>query len=229
VSPLIALQGVGLTYPAAAGPVAALRDVSFQVEAGQRVAVVGRSGSGKSSLLNVITGIDMPAAGRVTVAGTEIQGLAETPLALWRGRTVGIVFQFFQPVPTLTVLENLLLPMEFVGTIPRRDRRDRAEALLESVGIWTQGPKLPGSLSGGEQQRAALARALANDPPLIVADEPTGNLDSHNAALVLELFRSLAEAGKTLVVVTHERDPGPGYDRVIRLVDGAVADTGGLP
>jgi putative ABC transport system ATP-binding protein len=190
------------------------------VDAGEHLAIVGRSGSGKSSLLNLITGIDHPTSGRVQVAGTEVHQLKEGPLALWRGKTVGIVFQFFQLIPTLTVLENLLLPMEFVGTIPRAQRRARARELLKQVDITAHGEKLPGALSGGEQQRAALARALANDPPLIVADEPTGNLDSRNAAMVNALLRDLVKLGKTVVVVTHERKPE--YGRILTLDDGLL-------
>ncbi len=218
---LIRLEAVSLTYPSAGSPVPALTDVSLSVRAGEYLAVVGRSGSGKSSLLNLITGIDHPTSGRVWVGGTEVHGLKEGPLALWRGRTVGIVFQFFQLIPSLTVIENLLLPMEFVGTIPKRERRDRALALLDQVGIASHARKLPGALSGGEQQRAALARALANDPSLIVADEPTGNLDSRNAGLVSDLLAALTKGGKTVVVVTHEPEP-TRYDRVVTLADGIV-------
>ena len=222
-SQVLVLEGVDLSYPTASGPYPALADVSLTVEAGEHVAVVGRSGSGKSSLLNIMTGIDRPTQGRVVVAGTEIATLSEGPLALWRGRSVGIVFQFFQLIPTLTVLENLMLPMELVGTIPKKDRRERARALLNQVGIEAHESKLPGALSGGEQQRAALARALANNPPLVVADEPTGNLDSRNADLVSGLLASLAKAGKTVVVVTHERRLDTSYDRIVTLADGRIA------
>ena len=189
---------------------------------GEHVATVGKSGSGKSTLLNMLTGIDHPSSGQIMVNGAEVQELKEGPLALWRGRNIGIVFQFFQLVPTLTVIENLLLPMEFVGTIPKQERRDRARALLEQMGIAIQGNKLPGALSGGEQQRAALARALANNPSLIVADEPTGNLDSRNAEKVSTLLVDLARAGKTVIVVTHERQPGADYERVLSLEDGRI-------
>jgi putative ABC transport system ATP-binding protein len=220
---LIHLENAGLTYPTASGPYAALTNLSLTVEAGEHVAIIGRSGSGKSSLLNLITGIDRPTQGRVLVAGTEIATLGEGPLALWRGRNVGIVFQFFQLIPTLTVMENLMLPMELVGAIPKAARRERARALLDQVGIAAHGPKLPGALSGGEQQRAALARALVNDPPLLVADEPTGNLDSRNADLVSGLLADLVKAGKTVVVVTHERRLDSSYDRIVTLVDGQIA------
>lgn len=222
-SELIHLENVGLAYPTASGPYPALANLNLTISAGEHIAIVGRSGSGKSSLLNLITGIDRPSEGRVVVAGTDVATLEEGPLALWRGRTVGIVFQFFQLIPTLTVLENLLLPMELVGTIPKKQRRDRARGLLEQVGIAAQAGKLPGALSGGEQQRAALARALANNPPLVVADEPTGNLDSRNADMVSGLLADLTKAGKTVVVVTHERHAGPAYHRIVTLADGTVA------
>ncbi len=165
----IQLKEVSLTYGTPAAPYPALDDVNLTVGAGEHLAIVGSSGSGKSSLLNMITGIDHPTRGTVEIAGTKIHSLAEGPLALWRGRTVGIVFQFFQLIPNLSILENLLLPMEFVNVIPKAARRERAEALLEQTGIAPQADKLPAELSGGEQQRAAIARALANDPPLLVA------------------------------------------------------------
>ncbi|MFV8752312.1 ABC transporter ATP-binding protein [Nannocystaceae bacterium ST9] len=203
-----------------------LRDVDLTIGAGEHVAIVGKSGSGKSSLLNMITGIDRPSRGEVVVAGTPVHALAEGPRALWRGRTVGIVFQFFQLIPTLTTLQNLMLAMEFVGVVAKKDRRARAMALLEQTGIAAHVDKLPSELSGGEQQRVAIARALVNDQPLLVADEPTGNLDSQNSAIVLGIFRELVKAGKTVVVVTHERSVGGGdYGRVVSLEDGAlVAD-----
>jgi len=200
----------------------ALSDISLSIGKGEHVAIVGKSGSGKSTLLNMLTGIDRPSSGRIVVKGAEVQALEEGPLALWRGKNIGIVFQFFQLVPTLTILENLLLPMEFVGAIPKQERRDRARALLERMGISAQANKLPGALSGGEQQRAALARALANDPDLIVADEPTGNLDSRNADKVSALLADLARSGKTVIVVTHERQPGASYERVLNLEDGRI-------
>ncbi|HEV7671876.1 MAG TPA: ABC transporter ATP-binding protein [Thermoanaerobaculia bacterium] len=218
-SNLIQLKSVSLTYGAA---YPALKDINLTVAAGEHLAVVGSSGSGKSSLLNMITGIDHPTRGEVEVGGTKVHTLAEGPLALWRGRTVGIVFQFFQLIPNLTILENLLLPMEFVNVVPKAERRGRALSLLEQTGIGPQAGKLPAELSGGEQQRAAIARALANDPPLLVADEPTGNLDSRNAEKVLAIFRAQTQAGKTVVVVTHERNAGAEFGRVVTLRDGAI-------
>ena len=220
--PLIRLSGVEKTYETPSGPFTALRRVDLQVRAGEFVAVVGKSGSGKSTLINVLTGIDRVSAGQVEVAGTQVHALREGPLARWRGRNVGVVFQFYQLLPTLTVVENVMLPMDFCGTYPVRERRGRAVALLERVGIADQGDKLPATLSGGQQQRAAIARALANDPAVVVADEPTGNLDSRTADAVLRLFAALAAEGKTVVMVTHERDVAAVATRVVSMADGAV-------
>lgn len=221
-SEFIRLNEVSLTYGADGARFQALKSINLSIGVGEHLAIVGKSGSGKSSLLNMITGIDHPSRGGVIVGGTTVHTLKESPLALWRGRTVGIVFQFFQLIPTMTILQNVLLPMEFVGAVPPGDRRARALALLEQTGIGAHADKLPSELSGGEQQRAAISRALANDPPLLVADEPTGNLDSRNARLVLELFRDLVKAGKTVIVVTHERSLSDEYDRVVTLQDGAI-------
>lgn len=199
----------------------ALRDVDLDVPPRQFVAIVGKSGSGKSTLVNLIAGIDRPTDGEVRVAGTVVNGLSQSQLARWRGRTVGVVFQFFQLLPSLTVAENVMLPMEFCGMFAG-ERRERARRLLDRVGILTQADKLPAALSGGEQQRAAIARALANDPPIVVADEPTGNLDSVTADAVLELFAGLSADGKTVLMVTHERDVTRYADQVVTLVDGRV-------
>jgi len=221
--PVIDVRAVTKTYPGPAGDLPALRDVDLQVAAGQFLAVVGRSGSGKTTLLNLLAGIDRPTAGAVRIAGTDVHTLREARLAAWRGRTVGLVFQFFQLLPTLTVAENVMLPMDFCGTVAPRKRRPAAMDLLAQVGIAEQADKLPATLSGGQQQRAAIARALANDPPVVLADEPTGNLDSATAAAVLELFTGLARAGKAVVMVTHERDLSGYADRQITLADGRVA------
>jgi putative ABC transport system ATP-binding protein len=220
---LIQLRGVTRCYDTPRGPFAALRDVSIRVQAGELVAIVGRSGSGKSTLANVITGIDRPTSGEVLVAGTRVDTLSQRHLALWRGRSVGIVFQFFQLLPTLTVAENVMLPMEFCGTYPVAARRPRALDLLDRVDIRVQADKLPSGLSGGEQQRAAIARALANDPPILVADEPTGNLDSQTGEMILELFGGLAAEGKTVLLVTHERDVARFANQVVTLIDGAAS------
>ncbi|HLB45653.1 MAG TPA: ABC transporter ATP-binding protein [Anaerolineales bacterium] len=227
-SRLIELHGVTKAYDGAAGKFMALKGIDMQVDAGEFVAVVGKSGSGKSTLINMITGIDHPTAGEVFVASTPVHALNQEQLAVWRGKNVGIVFQFFQLLPTLTVAENVVLPMDFCNVYSVRERRDRAMSLLEKVGIPEQADKLPSDLSGGQQQRAAIARALANDPPLIVADEPTGNLDSQTSEAVMQLFADLAVDGKTVVMVTHERDLSRYFTRAILLSDGAVVtDPGG--
>lgn len=219
---LIELKQVSKAYDVAAGKFLALKDVDMQADAGEFVAVVGKSGSGKSTLINMITGIDNPTSGEVLVASTPVHELDQEQLAVWRGKNVGIVFQFFQLLPTLTIAENIVLPMDFCNTFPARERRERALSLLEKVGIAEQADKLPADLSGGQQQRAAIARALANNPPILVADEPTGNLDSHTAEAVMQLFATLAAEGKTVVMVTHERDYSHFFTRSITLSDGTV-------
>jgi putative ABC transport system ATP-binding protein len=219
---LIDLRDVVKTYETGAGDVTVLQDVNLQVEPGEFVAVVGPSGSGKSTMLNMITGIDRPTEGEVTVCGEDVHELSENELARWRGRHVGIIFQFFQLLPTLSILENVLLPMDFCNTFPRRERQDRALRLLEQAGIADQAHKLPSALSGGQQQRAAIARALANDPPVIVGDEPTGNLDTATADEMFELFEGLVDRGKTLVIVTHDRSLSARMRRVIQLLDGRI-------
>jgi putative ABC transport system ATP-binding protein len=216
---VIELRAVSKSYDSPRGPFTALADVNLDVQAGDFVAIVGKSGSGKSTLMNLVTGIDRATAGEVRVAGTSVHTLGQSQLARWRGRTVGVVFQFFQLLPSLTIAENVMLPMEFCGTFAGQ-RRDRACALLDRVGIAAQADKLPAALSGGEQQRAAIARALANDPPMLAADEPTGNLDSATAEAILELFHGLAGEGKTVLMVTHERDVTRFSDRLVTLVDG---------
>ena len=208
-------------------PQPALREVSLHIAEGEHVAVLGRSGSGKSTLLNLIAGIDAPSSGQVQVAGTEPAKLGQSALALWRGRHVGVVFQFFQLLPTLTVLENVVLAMDLVGHIAAGQRRSRAWMLLEQVGVADQAHKLPAMLSGGQQQRAAIARALANDPPLLLADEPTGNLDSSTAEAVVALFAQLAQQGKTLLIVSHDQRVAASAQRVVELRDGCVLSDSG--
>lgn len=220
--PLIALTGVAKTYESMAAPVVALHDVNLDIQQGEFVAVIGKSGSGKTTLSNLLTGIDSPSAGSIRIASTEVHTLNQEGLSAWRGRSVGIVFQFFQLLPSLTIAENVMLPMDFCNTYARRERRQRALNLLDQMGIAEQADKLPTALSGGQQQRAAIARALANDPPLIVADEPTGNLDSHTAEQVMEFFSHLVFAGKTVVMVTHERDLSRYFARSITLLDGTI-------
>src|SRR5262245_1034743 len=220
---MITLRGVTKTFDTPAGSFPALRGVDLDIRAGEFVAVVGKSGSGKSTLLNMIAGIDRPTSGIVSVAGASLSELNHDRLAVWRGRNVGVVFQFFQLLPTLTAIENVMLPMDFSGAIPTGRREARALELLERVGVRDQSAKLPATLSGGQQQRVAIARALANDPPLLVADEPTGNLDSATSVEIFRLFGGLVAEGKTLVVVTHERDTISGAGRTIALADGCVA------
>jgi len=219
---MISLQQVNKTYETPAGKFSALKDIDLEILSGQFVGIVGKSGSGKSTLLNMVAGIDRPSAGSVAVAGTEIQSLSENKLAAWRGRNVGFVFQFFQLLPTLTAAENVMLPMDFSKTIALRERRKRAVSLLERVGVGVQADKLPATLSGGEQQRVAIARALANEPPLVLADEPTGNLDSVTAGAILDLFRDMANKGTTVVIATHEADIARVIDRRIEISDGKL-------
>lgn len=219
---MINVEQVTKSFPTPTGHFKALNDVSFMIGKGQMLAITGKSGSGKSTLLNIITGIDKPTRGHVTVSGTSIVQLNESALADWRGKHIGIVFQFFQLIPTLTVAENVMLPMDFCSTFPRRKRRDRALALLEQVGIVDQADKFPSMLSGGQQQRASIARALSNDPPILVADEPTGNLDSQNAEAVFELLARLSDSGKTIVVVTHEEAFSKYFRKTITISDGTI-------
>jgi putative ABC transport system ATP-binding protein len=219
---MIQLTDITKVFPGSSGNFTALDNISLQIDKDTFVAIVGKSGSGKSTLLNMLTGIDHPGSGTVTINGTQVHELNESQLATWRGANVGIVFQFFQLIPTLTIRENLLLAMDFVDAIPKRERSSRANALLEQVGIAVHADKFPSALSGGEQQRAAIARALANDPPILVADEPTGNLDSRNASAIHALFRQLVKAGKTVLVVTHEEVSVAGYDRIVTLHDGKL-------
>jgi putative ABC transport system ATP-binding protein len=220
MNPMIELRRVAKSYPTPAGDVAALRAIDLRVAPGELVAVRGKSGSGKSTLLHIIGGIDRATEGDVVVGGRELRGASEDALARWRGRSVGIVFQFFQLLPTLTAVENVMLPMDFADARPPRERRARALELLERVGVREQADRLPSALSGGQQQRAAIARALANDPSVVLADEPTGNLDSASAAAVFELFRGMSEKGTAVVIATHEREHGA--DRSIELVDGML-------
>jgi putative ABC transport system ATP-binding protein len=220
---MITLERLTKTYETPAGAFAALRDIDLEIRGGEFVAIVGKSGSGKSTLLNMVGGIDRPTSGSVTVGGMALESRTESELAAWRGGAVGFVFQFFQLLPTLTAAENVMLPMDFRGTLPPRERRSRALDLLARVSVEEQAAKLPSSLSGGEQQRVAIARALANDPPVILADEPTGNLDSQTGAAIFRLFGDLARDGKTVVVVTHERDAGSAVSRIVTLADGRLA------
>ncbi|MBK9925254.1 MAG: ABC transporter ATP-binding protein [Anaerolineales bacterium] len=219
---LITLQNVIKTYTTPAGSFKALRGINLQIKKGEFMAVVGKSGSGKSTLLNMLTGIDRPTSGDVIAGQTAIHQLNEGETARWRGLNVGIVFQFFQLLPTLTIVENIMLAMDFCKTIPVRERKPRALSLLDQIGIVEQAYKLPAMLSGGQQQRVALARALANDPPILVADEPTGNLDTETARDVFQLLQAQAAVGKTVIVVTHDLDLAAQVNRTVSIVDGCV-------
>ena len=221
---LVDLREVVKTYQSSAGAFTALKGVDLQVESGAFVSIIGKSGSGKSTLINVITGIDRPTSGEVIVDHIQIHSLNEEQIAVWRGRSIGVIFQFFQLLPTLTAVENILLAMDYGGQHPRVERPERAMDLLALVGMADQAHRLPNSLSGGQQQCVAIARALANDPVLLTADEPTGNLDSKSAEMVFHLFENLAQAGKTILMVTHDNDLAARAQRTIRLADGRIVD-----
>jgi putative ABC transport system ATP-binding protein len=202
-----------------------LKGISAVIEPGEFVSIVGPSGNGKSTLLNMITGIDRPTRGEVIVYGQPVHSMSENQLARWRGREVGVIFQFFQMLPSLSLLQNVVLPMEFLGKYSSRQRHERALNLLEMVGLADQARKLPSMVSGGQQQRAAIARALANDPALLVADEPTGNLDSKTAEHVFQIFHRLVEEqGKTVLMVTHDPHLAGLVPRQIRIVNGLIAN-----
>ena len=223
-TPAIVLRDVEKVYENAAGKFVALRNINLQLDAGQFISIVGKSGCGKSTLLNMITGIDHPTAGDVIIGNEHIYKMSESKRALWRGRNMGVVFQFFQLLPTLTLLENTMLPMDYCNLYPFKERPGRAMELLKKVGLEGQAYKLPTTVSSGQQQSAAIARALATDPPLILADEPTGNLDSHAADNILTLFEDLAESGKTILIVTHDPSITERTDQTIILSDGQIID-----
>jgi putative ABC transport system ATP-binding protein len=218
---VVLLERVEKEFRTPAGPFKALRGVDLRVEAGEFVAVVGPSGSGKSTLINMITGIDRPTTGEVYVVGERLTEMSENKVAKWRGKNVGVVFQFFQLLPTLTVMENVTLPMHYTGTY-KGQRGERAMELLERVEIPDVADKYPSQISGGQQQRAAIARALANDPALIVGDEPTGNLDTVSAGLMFALFEELVEGGKTIIMVTHDRELAGNIPRVEEVRNGML-------
>lgn len=221
--PAISLSGVSKSYGGHRS-FRALSDVDLAVPEGQFLAVLGKSGSGKSTMFNLIAGLDQPTAGAVKVAGETISGLSESSLAEWRGARIGLVFQFFQLLPTLSILENVIAPMEFAGRLIPAERRVRAMGLLDQLGIGDHAYKLPSQLSGGQQQRAAIARARANNPPVILADEPTGNLDTTTAAAVLEILDGLAKEGRTVLMITHDADAAAKATRLIRLSDGQIVE-----
>lgn len=218
----IQLEAVSKWFESPAGRFSALNRVNLKISQGEYVAVVGKSGSGKSTLLNMLTGIDHPSEGVVTINATQPHTLDENHLARWRGAQIGIVFQFFQLIPTLTIRENLRIAMDFVDKIPARQRDVRTLDLLEQMGILQHKDKYPLALSGGEQQRAAIARALANDPPVLVADEPTGNLDAKTGQAVAAIFSDLVKAKKTVIIVTHENVSLNSFQRIVTLSDGNI-------
>ena len=225
--PLIHLQHVMKKYEGLAGDVVALRGIDLQVRPGEFLVVTGKSGAGKTTLVNMITGLDRSTSGEIWVADTPVHKLGAEKAARWRGQTVGVVFQSFELLPTLTVLQNVTLAMDFAHRYSIRQRRKRAMYLLEQMGIAEHAHKLPSAVSGGQQQRVAIARAMANDPPLLVADEPTGSLDSVTAGTVLEVFEDLVEQGKTVVLVTHDKDIARRATRTITLADGEIVDERG--
>ena len=220
---LIRLENVTRAYTMGTRKLYALRDATLEIRAGEFVAVVGPSGSGKSTLLNLVGGIDKPDVGNVWVNDSQVNAMSENALAKWRGRHIGIVFQFFQLLPTLTALENVMLPMELRNTFADH-RRERAMTALERVGLAERATQLPSELPGGEQQRVAVARALVNDPPILLADEPTGNLDSDTGARIVALLSELNRAGKTIVLVTHEEMLARAASRIVRVRDGHVTE-----
>jgi len=223
-TPIIDLRGVDKYYKTAAGDYHALKNIDLCICAGEFVSIIGKSGSGKSTLLNMITGIDRPTTGEVIVNASPIHTMSENQLAVWRGGNLGIIFQFFQLLPALSILQNVILPMDLAGKYTRRERRKRAEHLLEIVGLTEHLHKLPSMLSGGQQQRAAVARALANDPPLVIADEPTGNLDSKTAETIFSLFNDLVLEGKTVVIVTHDSSLAKRAHRTALIADGEIVN-----
>lgn len=225
---LIELRHIEKIYYTDAGDFTALKGVNLQVNAGEFLAIIGKSGSGKSTILNMITGVDRPTSGEIMINGTAIHAMKENQMAVWRGRNIGIVFQFFQLLPTLSVVENVMLPMDFCNMYQGAERRERAMSLLEMVQMADQANKLPTELSGGQQQRVAIVRALANDPPIIVADEPTGNLDSKTADAVFTLFDELVSQGKTILMVSHDSDIQKRVRRAITVADGEIVNETGI-
>ena len=220
--PIIQLVDIQKNFLVGRDQVPVLKGVNLNIWPGQFMAIVGASGNGKSTLLNMMTGIDHPTSGQVYVAGAALHAMDEDELARWRGRNLGIIFQFFQLLPSLNLLQNVILPMDMAGDLPRNKRRTRAYDLLDLVGLADQADKLPGTVSGGQQQRAAIARALANDPPIIVADEPTGNLDMATSDEVFGLFSQLVDQGKTVVVVTHDPALASRTPSVVEVINGRV-------
>ena len=221
---IIELRDIVKTFPVGDDEITILHGISLNIQQGEFVSIVGPSGNGKSTLLNMVTGIDRPSDGEVIVSGRPVHAMSENELAKWRGQEVGIIFQFFQMLPSLSLLQNVVLPMEFANKFKRSERRERAIDLLELVGLADQANKLPSMVSGGQQQRAAIARALATDPALLIADEPTGNLDAKTAGQVFDLFVHLIEEqGKTMLMVTHDQELANQIPRKVEIVNGVIA------
>src|ERR1700690_1283474 len=223
-SSIIELRNVQKSYKTTVGDYPALKGIELNINAGEFVSIIGKSGSGKTTLINMVTGIDRPTSGEVWVKNTAVHKLSENQMARWRGRNLGIVFQFFQLLPMISVVENIMLPMDFCNSYPMGEREKRALHLLDLVGLADHAYKLPSALSGGQQQRVAIARALANDPPLVIADEPTGNLDSKTAESVFALFNELVSQGKTIIIVTHDSGLAKRTERTALITDGEIVN-----
>jgi putative ABC transport system ATP-binding protein len=227
--PLVEMNDIVKVFKTPAGEFTALKGITAHFYPGEFASIVGKSGSGKSTLANMITGIDHPTSGTVRIADTEIHGMNESQMSVWRGRSLGIVFQFFQLLPMLSLLENVLLPMDFCDMYDPAERETRGMDLLRLVGLQDLAHHLPAAVSGGQQQCAAVARALANDPPILIADEPTGNLDSRTAETVFGIFTSLVAQGKTIIMVTHDRSLAQRTGRVLHIADGVLLEDGIVP
>jgi putative ABC transport system ATP-binding protein len=221
-SKIIHMDGMVKVYHSSSGDFEALKGIDLEIYPGEFVGIIGKSGAGKTTMVNMITGVDHPTGGKVFVNQTDIHKLNENQLALWRGKNLGVIYQSFQLMPTLSLIDNIVLPMDFCGSFHPRKSLERAMDLLKQVGLEEHAHKYPSAISGGQQQRVAIARALANDPPLIVADEPTGRLDSATAEIVFEIFSDLVRQGKTILMVTHDESISGRLSRVIQLSDGRI-------
>lgn len=221
--PLVEIKDLFKVYSTAAGNFTALNEINMQVKRGEMVGIIGKSGAGKSTLVNMITGVDHLTSGEIWVDGVPVHALDEDEMALWRGKNVGVIYQSFELMPTLSIMDNVMLPMDFCGLYVNGESQERAMELLRMVEMDDQHHKIPSTISGGQKQRAAIARALANDPALIVADEPTGNLDTATSEIVFEMFEKLVQQGKTIIMVTHDSSLAKRFDRVLRITDGEIS------